>query len=302
MTGVDVSFESGTRMKGLATAAVAIFAALMLTGCLTSEGSSCLSDQECDSDQLCQRDQNVCVIACSDDDQCNSGECIEDGERSFCELEDPFFNDSRTASSGDVDPEAVANVLADDNAFLATVATLLTTLFIDELRGPVGQSGSRGPEGPMGPEGPEGPIGPEGPAGKAPVVHRASFSQVFEANEGIVDGRSLGLEKASPTSQLRVTYQDILSASGQQPCSCAWSVLFNGEPCATPGPLGTISAGGAAATQTISGYCQATESGPLEQGQVELSVEVVARDGCECTTGDIVGTGLFEVQEISTEQ
>lgn len=291
--------ERWGRAAGL-TAALMMSAA-PLSGCLDSEGSACFSDEECDLGQFCQEGLNVCVEPCDEDSECDSFECVSDESGDFCEPPvvpaNPFGGGGGSGSGAT--PEAVANELAGDSVFLGALATLLTTVFIDQLRGPIGQSGPSGSQGPRGEPGEAGPQGPAGPAGRF-EVQRVSASLVSEADAGAVEGRSLTVVKTSDESALRVTWFDILQAEAPEAgvdCACAWSVRFNDEACVEPGPVGTLVRAGSGAGQTLVGACEATESGALPS-DVTVSIEVEARDGCDCTTGDAVGAGSLEALEV----
>lgn len=272
----------------------------MATACLDGgAGESCLEDEECAIGNYCHDDLQVCVESCEVNLDCGSGECLRDANGDgFCELSTgPTFGGGG-GNGGDVSAEDVADILASDNVFLTALVTLMTTLFIDELRGPTGQVGQTGSVGPRGPEGPAGPPGPPGQA----LLHRESFSVVSDQNSGTVEGRALTFIKELESSTLRVSWYDVVKAAPAQDgqaCSCAWSVLFDNAPCTVPGPIGTLAGGNAPVGHTVTGFCEATADGPLGLGEVTISVEVEARDGCDCGTGDPVSAGFIEAQEVS---
>lgn len=268
---------------------------LLAFGCDGSEGRFCLDDEDCSGNEFCQVDEEICVLPCEDNIDCDSLQCnSEPSDRDWCQPDDADLDSvvgGGGGGGGSVTARDVADTLLGDNLFLTTVVTLLTTLFIDEIRGPTGQRGTVGVEGPQGPAGPQGPQGPPGQV----AIHREAFNTPSQSDNGPIEGRALTFLKEGADTTLRVAWYDVLSASGES-CTCAWSLRFDGEPCASPGPIGTI--GGGVGGQTVSGWCEATDSGPIGLGEVTLSVEVESREGCDCTTGDAVSAGYLQAQEL----
>src|SRR5262249_7380893 len=91
---------------------------------------------------------------------------------------------------------------------------------------------------------------------------------------------------------LKVTYQDHfrLSSDGSGPCSCVVSIVFDGETCASPGPLEFVvdswHAGAAELDRVsqVAGFCSATSSSALPVDVVvQARLEARSRGQAECT-------------------
>lgn len=105
--------------------------------------------------------------------------------------------------------------------------------------GPAGEQGPGGPAGPAGlngTDGAEGPVGPQGPAGTPAVL---GFSMVNALPDTRLNGgqqnniwyiltkRTLPFNKVSPTSKLRITYQDTLGARAFAHNACLWRIVID---------------------------------------------------------------------------
>lgn len=245
-------------------------------GCELS--SSCSTDDDCSSDELCL-DEGQCSPVCSFDDECDSGYCI--AELGACELPE---------DSGGV-------AFSDGSSGGSSVGP----------QGPIGPRGVQGPSGTRGPEGPKGEQGEQGADGvagaDANVQREAVFFDGVENVSGVpsvLSGRRMSFEKQQAETSLRLNYFDLFAASntGTEPCSCKWSLRFNGSACATPGDISTRVGEGTLHGHTLVGYCSANDAGRFEVGAVDITVEVTPEGTCECVTGAEDVTGLLEVEEI----
>ena len=107
---------------------------------------------------------------------------------------------------------------------------------------------------------------------------------------------------------VRLTYYDSFTVNGGtlELWGCRWMLLFNDRPCTDPGPIaGNVAGTGTTiSTTTISGWCAATDEGPLGADDVVVTVRVGpitsvsgVTDG-DCITGLGQVTGFIEAEEL----
>jgi hypothetical protein len=200
-----------------------------------------------------------------------------------------------------------ASMFATARMPLMRFSTLLTLMMgLSLTTGCTAQPGEEGPAGPAGEPGEDGQPGMDGADGDPAerVVHWATFTTGHLIDSGLVPNRALTVPKAADETGLRVTYFDhhgAQSGTGNPPCACFWEVLFDGERCASPGPLEGLVASIVEQTlvsQTISGYCYETEAGPIASGDAELTVEVSHTEMCSCDSGLSGVLGFIEAEEL----
>jgi hypothetical protein len=178
---------------------------------------------------------------------------------------------------------------------------LVLALFAALAAGCEGQPGPKGDIGPRGEQGPPGDAGPSGDPGKR-TLHRAFFSSNQDIDTGVVPDRTLSFTKVDDTSILRLTYFDGFRVFGNGgACACRWTVLFNGKTCVDPGTVimdATTGVVDSSRATTLTAYCGATQSGAFT-GDVDITVNVLSSNNCDCQTGFDGVTGLLEVEEVA---
>ena len=111
--------------------------------------------------------------------------------------------------------------------------------------------------------------------------------------------RSVTYIKQRNDTILRVTFHSTLSQYNHQGCS-QWYIQFGGQDCTQPAPITTsiykYHSDGSHSTNSapseVSGFCNATSSGKLSPGNIQVSVHV---KHCIHNTGDAL-TGALEDQ------
>ena len=161
-------------------------------------------------------------------------------------------------------------------------------------------------EGPAGPAGVDGIDGTDGLDGSAAerLVHRVTFSQYDNTDDGLVAGRALTFDKALDDTWLRLTYFDSFgcySGTENDACLCVWEVLFNDSSCKKDGPIeGYVSSivEDTLSSRTLAGWCKTTDDGKIGAGQVDIEVQISATGGCDAYTGFDDVVGFLEAEEI----
>ena len=164
--------------------------------------------------------------------------------------------------------------------------------------------------GPKGEDGLDGDAGPPGAPGDAAAraVYRSTFSSTDDQDNGTVADRSLTFTKAEDDSAIRLNYYDSFTINGGtlELFGCQWMVLFNDRPCVDPGTIVAKIAGTGTTleTSTVSGWCTATDEGPLTAGEITVTVRVGTVSGVsgvsagDCITGLGQVTGFIEAEEL----
>jgi hypothetical protein len=163
-----------------------------------------------------------------------------------------------------------------------------------------------------GAQGEAGPQGEEGSAGDPAerTVHRVTFSGQEDADDGVLDGRELTFTKVEESTVIRLTYYDSFTINGGTLglYGCRWMLLLNDRPCTDPGPIAGVVAGASSTISTapISGWCAATDEGPLGAqeivvtawvGPISTSISGVTDGDCVTGLGNI--TGFIEAEELT---
>jgi hypothetical protein len=118
-------------------------------------------------------------------------------------------------------------------------------------------------------------------------------------DNGILAGRSVQFTKKYPETGLRVAWSDNFRVLGPNQ-ACRWQVLFNGAPCANPGPivfdLYESSAGYSHSPGSVFGTCMGLPAGPIL-----VTTQVAPAPGygvADCYTGWQSGYFQIEVEEV----
>jgi hypothetical protein len=179
------------------------------------------------------------------------------------------------------------------------IFVFLAALFA--LSGCEGQAGPQGERGPQGQPGIQGEIGPAGDPGKR-KLHRVFFSSNQDIDNGLVPDRALSFTKVDDAAVLRLTYFDGFRVFGNGgACACRWTMLLNGKTCTDPGKIimdATTGVVDSSRATTLTAYCNATQSGPFI-GDVDVTVNVLSSNNCDCQTGFDGVTGLIEAEEVA---
>ncbi len=118
-------------------------------------------------------------------------------------------------------------------------------------------------------------------------------------DSGLLSGRSALLTKKYPETGVRVGWSDNFRVFGQN-TACRWQVLFNGAPCANPGPivfdLYESSIDYSHSPVSVFGTCMGLPAGPI---LVTTRVDSApGYSGADCYTGWQSGHFQIEVEEV----
>jgi hypothetical protein len=164
-----------------------------------------------------------------------------------------------------------------------------------------------GRDGEDGLQGEAGPAGEPGDPAER-TVHRSTFSSYSDVDDGTIADRELTFNKAEESTMLRLTYYDSFTVNGSTGAlyGCRWMLLFNGRPCTDPGPIAgnVVGMGSTISSFPVSGWCTATDDGPLGAGEITVTVNVGTIPGVsgltagDCITGMGEITGFIEAEEL----
>lgn len=117
---------------------------------------------------------------------------------------------------------------------------------------------------------------------------------------GVLANRAVSITKHEATTGLRVTWSDNFRTLGTN-TGCRWEVLFNGQACATPGPLFFNKFDNTAANHhepsTFVGTCFGSTSGTVNVTTRVHNV-IAGYGGSDCFTGWNDALASLEVEEV----